>query len=113
VKVGAKKDGTLVAWESESWGSGGVAGTGMPPYPYVWQFANQKTRHHSISTHNGPQRAWRAPDHPQACVVTMGALEDLAAKLNIGSARLRPEEYRDDRRPGKRLPGRAAQERRR
>jgi xanthine dehydrogenase YagR molybdenum-binding subunit len=83
VKVGAKKDGTLVAWESESWGSGGVAGTGMPPYPYVWQFANQKTRHHSISTHNGPQRAWRAPNHPQACVVTMGALEDLAAKLNM------------------------------
>jgi len=85
VKVGAKKDGTLVAWESESWGSGGVAGTGMPPYPYVWQFANQKTRHHSISTNNGPQRAWRAPNHPQACLVTMGALEDLAARIGMDS----------------------------
>ncbi len=83
VKVGAKKDGTIVAWESESWGSGGPAGTGMPPYPYVWQIPNTKTKHHSISTDVGPQRAWRAPNHPQACLVTMGALEDLAAKLNM------------------------------
>src|SRR5262245_5283132 len=35
VKVGAKKDGTLVAWKSESWGSGGVGGSGSPPLPYV------------------------------------------------------------------------------
>ncbi len=106
VKVGAKRDGTLVAWESESWGSGGVAGTGMPPYPYVWQFANQRTRHHSISTNNGPQRAWRAPNHPQACLVTMGALEDLAAKLqmdpldfvlkNIEMTGVRANIYRDE-----------------
>lgn len=106
VKVGAKRDGTLVAWESESWGSGGVAGTGMPPYPYVWQFANQQTRHHSISTNNGPQRAWRAPNHPQACLVTMGALEDLAAKLqmdpldfvlkNIEMTGVRANVYRDE-----------------
>ncbi len=106
VKLGAKSDGTLIAWESESWGSGGVAGTGMPPYPYVWQFANQRTRHHSISTHVGPQRAWRAPNHPQACVVTMGALEDMAAKLkmdpldfvlkNIEMTGVRANVYRDE-----------------
>ncbi|MFZ4628051.1 MAG: xanthine dehydrogenase family protein molybdopterin-binding subunit [Blastocatellia bacterium] len=106
VKVGAKRDGTLVAWESESWGSGGVAGTGMPPYPYVWQFTNQRTRHHSISTNNGPQRAWRAPNHPQACLVTMGALEDLSAKLqmdpldfvlkNIEMTGVRANIYRDE-----------------
>ena len=83
VKVAATKDGKITAWESESWGSGGVAGTGMPPYPYVWQIPNAKTRHHSITTHVGPQRAWRAPNHPQACLVTMAALEDLAAKLSM------------------------------
>lgn len=83
VKVGATKDGRLIAWESESWGSGGPAGTGMPPYPYVWQIPNSKTQHHSIATNVGPQRAWRAPNHPQACLVTMGALEDLAAKIGM------------------------------
>ncbi len=84
VKLAAKKDGTIVAWESESWGSGGVAGAGEPPYPYVFTgIPNHKRKHHAIMTNNGPQRAWRAPNHPQACVVTMGALEDLAAKLNM------------------------------
>lgn len=83
VKVAATTDGKITAWESESWGSGGVAGTGMPPYPYVWQIPNTKTRHNGIITHVGPQRAWRAPNHPQACLVTMSALEDLAAKLNM------------------------------
>ncbi len=83
VKVGAKKDGTIIAWESESWGSGGPAGTGMPPYPYVWQVPNARTKHHSITTNVGPARAWRAPNHPQAALITMGALEDLAAKLNM------------------------------
>ena len=31
VKVGAKKDGTLLAWESESWGTGGPGGGGPRP----------------------------------------------------------------------------------
>jgi len=83
VKVAAKKDGTLVAWDSHSWGTGGPSGTGMPPLPYVLQIPNSSTQHSSVSTNTGPARAWRAPDHPQAAVLTMCALEDLAAKLNM------------------------------
>ncbi|MDR3676157.1 MAG: xanthine dehydrogenase family protein molybdopterin-binding subunit [Acidobacteriota bacterium] len=83
IKVAAKKDGTLVAWDSHSWGTGGPSGTGMPPLPYVLQIPNSSTKHTSISTNTGPARAWRAPDHPQAAALTMCALEDLAAKLNM------------------------------
>jgi xanthine dehydrogenase YagR molybdenum-binding subunit len=83
VKVGAKKDGTLVAWKSESWGSGGVGGSGSPPLPYVMDIPNQTRQHISISNNVGPSRAWRAPNHPQACLITMSALEDMAAKLNM------------------------------
>lgn len=83
VKVAAKKDGTITAWQSESWGSGGPAGSGMPPLPYVWQVPNRRTQHTGIVTHSGPQRAWRAPNHPQGCLITMAALEDLAAALNM------------------------------
>ena len=83
VKVGAKKDGTLVAWQSQSWGSGGPGGGGMPPIPYVFAIPNQKKEHTAIRTNVGPSRAWRAPNHPQAAVLTMCALEDLAAKLNM------------------------------
>src|SRR6266496_1027770 len=31
----------------------------------------------------GPARAWRAPNHPQMCLITMSALEDLAAKIGM------------------------------
>jgi xanthine dehydrogenase YagR molybdenum-binding subunit len=84
IKVAAKKDGTIVAWQSDSWGTGGPAGATMPPLPYVFTgIPNKVTRHTSVSTNTGPARAWRAPTHPQAALLTMGALEDLAAKLNM------------------------------
>src|SRR6185312_1614376 len=83
VKVGAKKDGTLLAWESESWGTGGPGGGGPPPMPYVIEIANQRKQHVAVLTNIGPARAWRAPNHPQGCLITMCALEDTAAKLNM------------------------------
>ncbi len=83
VKVAAKKDGTLLAWQSDSWGTGGPGGGGAPPMPYVFSIPNQRKQHTAVATNIGPARAWRAPNHPQGCLVTMGALEDLAAKLNM------------------------------
>jgi xanthine dehydrogenase YagR molybdenum-binding subunit len=83
VKVAAKKDGTLVAWQSNSWGTGGPGGGGMPPIPYVFSIPNQRQEHTAIRNNIGPARAWRAPNHPQAAVLTMCALDDLAAKLNM------------------------------
>ncbi len=83
VKVGAKKDGTLLAWESESWGTGGPGGGGAPPMPYVVKIPNQRKSHVAVLTNIGPARAWRAPNHPQGCLITMGALDDMAAKLNM------------------------------
>jgi xanthine dehydrogenase YagR molybdenum-binding subunit len=84
IKVAAKKDGTLVGWDSESWSTAGPGNAGMPPIPYVFtELPNKRTRHLAIATNTGPARAWRAPNHPQAAVLTMGALDDLAAKLNM------------------------------
>jgi xanthine dehydrogenase YagR molybdenum-binding subunit len=83
VKVAAKKDGTVVAWQSDSWGTGGPGGGGMPPIPYVFSIPNQRQEHTAIRNNIGPARAWRAPNHPQAAVLTMCALDDLAAKLNM------------------------------
>lgn len=83
VKVGAKKDGTLLAWESHMWGTGGPGSAGAPTIPYVVNIPNQRKQYINIRTNIGPARAWRAPNHPQACLITMGALDDLAAKLNM------------------------------
>ena len=83
VKVGAKKDGTLVAWDSQSWGTGGPGGGGMPPIPYIFKVPNSRTQHTAVVANIGPARAWRAPNHPQAAVLTMCPLDDLAAKLGM------------------------------
>jgi len=83
VKLGAKTDGTLTAWHSQSWGTGGPGGGGMPPIPYCFGVPNQHKEHTAIRNNIGPARAWRAPNHPQAAVLTMCALEDLAAKLKM------------------------------
>ncbi len=83
VKVAAKKDGTITGWQSHSWGTGGPGGGGMPPIPYIFNIPNQHKEHTAIRNNIGPARAWRAPNHPQAALITMGALDDLAAKLNM------------------------------
>ena len=83
VRVGAKKDGTLTAWQSDAWGTGGLGKSGPPNLPYVVRIPNRRTRYTPILTNIGPARAWRAPNHPQMCLITMAAFEDLAAKLQM------------------------------
>ncbi len=84
VRVGAKNDGTLVGWASESWGTGGPdAQGGAPNLPYVMRIPDRRVRHTAVLTNIGPARAWRAPNHPQMCLITMSALEDLAAKIGM------------------------------
>ena len=83
IKVAGKKDGTITAWQSESWSTGGIGGGGSPPIPYVFDIPNQRKNHTAVATNCGGVRAWRAPNHQQACYLTNTALEDLAAKLNL------------------------------
>jgi xanthine dehydrogenase YagR molybdenum-binding subunit len=84
VKLACDKDGVLTAWESKVWGSGGVGNFGAPNVPYVFSLVpNRNTTSQGIKTNRGPVQAWRAPNSPQACLITMAALEDLAAKLGM------------------------------
>jgi xanthine dehydrogenase YagR molybdenum-binding subunit len=83
VKIAADKDGKIIAWDSRSWGTGGVGGGGTPPLPYIFEIPNQRKQNTAISTNQGSARAWRAPNHPQAAVITMGAIDDLAAKIKM------------------------------
>ncbi|HXY02230.1 MAG TPA: xanthine dehydrogenase family protein molybdopterin-binding subunit [Terriglobales bacterium] len=83
VKLASTKDGTITGWQSQSWGTGGPGGGSMPPIPYVFNIPNQRKEHTAIRTNIGPARAWRAPNHPQAAAITMCAVDDLAAKLNM------------------------------
>lgn len=54
------------------------------PLPYVFtKIPARRTRHTAIRTNIGPSRAWRAPNHPQMCLVTLCPMDDLAAKLEM------------------------------
>jgi xanthine dehydrogenase YagR molybdenum-binding subunit len=104
IRLAAKKDGTITGWESQSWSTGGMTGGGMPPIPYVYtQIPNQRKNHSAVRVNAAPQRAWRAPNHPQACYLTCCAMDDLAARLGMDPLELfkknadytaRPEVYR-------------------
>jgi len=88
VKVGAKSDGTLMAWQSESWSTGGLGGGSEPPLPYLFQIPNQQRQHTQIVNNIGSARSMRGPHHPQACLLTMSALDDLADKLKMDPVKL-------------------------
>src|SRR6185436_2302597 len=69
---------------STSWATGGVGGGGSPPIPYVFvNIPNQRKNHSAVATNTGGVRAWRAPNHQQACYLTGCAVEDLAAALKM------------------------------
>jgi xanthine dehydrogenase YagR molybdenum-binding subunit len=85
VKVAAKKDGTLTAIDGELWGTGGGGGWGVAnAFPYVFtKLPNSNVVAKGIRTNRGGQRAWRAPNHPQGCLLTMSAVADCAAALKM------------------------------
>jgi len=85
IKIGAQKDGTVTAIEGELWGTGGMGGWGVPnAFPYVLtKVPNTRVVGKGVRTNRGGQRAWRAPNHPQTCFLTMAALEDTAAALKM------------------------------
>jgi xanthine dehydrogenase YagR molybdenum-binding subunit len=84
IKVGAMKDGTVTAVETEVWGTGGTGGFNAPPVPYVFtKIPNTRITGKGIRTNRGGQRAWRAPNHPQGCFLTMSAFADTAAVLGM------------------------------
>jgi len=84
IRLAGKKDGTITAWQSQSWATGGPGGGGMPPIPYVYgQIPNQRLNHTAVSVNAAPQRAWRAPNNQQASYLTCSAIDDLAAALKL------------------------------
>lgn len=87
VTIAADKDGKIIAWDSHHWGTDGINGGTVSPgvVPYVFEFENRRRKATGLITNCGPTRAWRAPNHPQACALTDTAIDDLAAKLEMDS----------------------------
>jgi xanthine dehydrogenase YagR molybdenum-binding subunit len=90
VTIGAKKDGTIVAYQIDCHGTPGTATSRtVGPLPYVYPFPNVKERFTVVRTNTQQQRAMRAPGHPQSCFLTDCAIDDLAAKLQMDPLQVR------------------------
>ena len=88
VKIAGNKDGSITAFEVDCHGTPGYTGgatvnLGLLPYVYQDMVPNIKRNHTVIYTNAGGARAMRAPGHPQNCVLTEFAVDDLAGKLGI------------------------------
>ena len=92
IKIGAKKDGTLVAIHAINYGTGGV-GTGagatrpaMSLYPCKAAIAEEA----DVFTNGGPCSAMRAPGFPQGVFAFEQSIDEMAHKLNLD-----PLEFRE------------------
>jgi xanthine dehydrogenase YagR molybdenum-binding subunit len=83
VKIGASRDGKLVAMTAETYGTGGVARGAGFPLPYVYAVPNVRREHSDVFINGGNARAMRAPGHPEGCCLMEAAMDDLAEKLGI------------------------------
>ena len=83
IKMGASRDGKIVAMVAEARGTGGVGGGADVILPYVYTVPNTAISQSTVLTNFGSQRAMRAPRHPQSCILTEAAMDDLADKVGM------------------------------
>jgi xanthine dehydrogenase YagR molybdenum-binding subunit len=87
VKLGADESGLITVWDSEHWGTAGATGgtVGHNVIPYVIVPKNYRRKATAIKVNGAPARAWRAPNHPQACAMSQTAIDDLARVMGADS----------------------------
>lgn len=84
VKAAANREGKLVAWQSEGYGTGGVGSAGsFQNLPYIYACENTRTRYMGVRTNAAASCAMRAPDHPGLCFITESVMDELAYALGM------------------------------
>jgi xanthine dehydrogenase YagR molybdenum-binding subunit len=94
-KVGAKKDGTLVAIELVNLACGGL-GPGddvAEPTVDIYACPNVKVFEETVFINTGASRAMRAPGHTQGAFGLEGVMDELAAALDMDPLELRRKNY--------------------
>lgn len=89
VKAGADRDGTLVAMDAETWGTGGHSRGANFPFPYIYRPKVSRRKHTALVVNAGDARALRAPGHPQGCLITDQVMDDLADALGMDPVEFR------------------------
>lgn len=84
LKLGASRDGTLVAFAATTWGSAGIAGGAGVALPHVYTgMPTWKHTHADVYTNAGEARPFRAPGSPQGCFSMEQLMDEMAEKLGL------------------------------
>ena len=89
LKLGAGKDGKLVAFAAETYGTAGISGGAGMPLPYIYSVPNRRHEHRDVLINAGGGRPFRAPGHPQACFATEQIMDEMAEALGMDPLELR------------------------
>src|SRR5262249_4799232 len=98
IKLGAKEDGTLHAFDLESYGTAGIGSGGSSegggggaefPAPYIYRVPNTRVRQSGVNINAGSARAFRAPGHPTASYGMESIMDQLPANLALDPVELR------------------------
>ena len=115
LRIGAGKDGKLLAIDLRAQGSAGcAAGAGCAgPAKNLYPARVVRTSEEDVFLHTGPAAAFRAPGHPQGVFALEQAMDELAGKLGIDPLELRDRNdahpaRREERRIGAQMVGWAA-----
>ncbi|RMD93579.1 MAG: xanthine dehydrogenase family protein molybdopterin-binding subunit, partial [Calditrichaeota bacterium] len=83
IKMGAQKDGKLVAFSATTYGTAGIGTRAGVRLPIVYDIPNWRHEHYDVFTNAGAARAFRAPGCPQAAFAMEQAMDEMAEKLNM------------------------------
>lgn len=94
-KVGANRDGTLVALRAMQYQLGGLGDGSQAGQPYIYSVLNTYRERVAIHTHEDSSRAMRAPGHPQASFAIESVVDEMAHKLGIDPVEFRKKNLKD------------------
>src|SRR5919106_102294 len=91
IKIGAKNDGTLMAIQALSWGTGGVAGGAGIGFCYssMYPCPNVYNEQYDVFTNAGPCAAFRAPGQVQGIFSLEQVIDELAERVGMDPMALR------------------------
>ena len=91
LKLGAKRDGALVAVAQESHGNAGIATGGGVGWMGTTLYAcdNTRSEQYDVFTNGGPASAFRAPGQPMGAFAVEQLIDELAEKVGMDPIALR------------------------
>ncbi|HVG38011.1 MAG TPA: xanthine dehydrogenase family protein molybdopterin-binding subunit, partial [Pyrinomonadaceae bacterium] len=95
LKAGARRDGTLVAFQAMQRRLGGLGDGSQAGQPYIYSAETFYREVVAVHTNEDSSRAMRAPGHPQASFAMEALMEELAAKLEMDPLDLRKKNLKD------------------